>query len=145
MNWTHAGYTLTDHPAQLDFEATCALLASAAWAAQRPRALVEKCLRHSLNFGLFHAGRQVGFARVVTDYTTHAYLCDVILAPEHRGRGVGAWMTQCILNHPALATARLTLLTSAAVGFYRKLGFTPHRDTCLVRYPKDYADGPRSD
>ena len=92
-------------------------------------------------FGLFHASRQIGFARVVSDRATVGYLCDVIIAPEHRGGGLGKWMLKTILEHPELKTCRIDLFTRDAQEFYRQFGFAPHKFTNLVRYPTDYAGG----
>src|SRR5580765_8901128 len=98
MQWSNGEYTLTDESARTDLKAVCELLHSTYWAAQRKTDVIEKSLRHSLNFNLFWQARQIGFARIITDYATHAYLCDVVIAEEHRGKGVGKWMLQQILN-----------------------------------------------
>lgn len=141
MNWTHSEYTLTDEPTQLDLDAIHALLRSTYWAANRSRETIAKSLQHSLNFGLFHAGKQAGFGRVVTDRATVGYFCDLVLAETHRGRGVGKWMLQCILDHPDLRHCRIDLFTKDAQEFYRQFGFGPHRYTNMVRYPPNYAGG----
>jgi len=141
MQWTNGDYELTDEPGRLDRDVVCTLLQGTYWAAHRSRKTIEKSLRHSLNFSLFRAGRQVGFARVITDYATHAYLCDVVIAAEHRGQGVGKWMLRCLLDHPELATVRTDLFTRDAGEFYRSFGFAPHRFECLVHYAPGYADG----
>ena len=135
MNWSKDNYTLTDEPAGFDFEITCALLHSTYWAADRSCQTIARSLQHSLNFGLFHGPEQVGFARVVTDRATVAYLCDVVIADEHRGRGIGRWMIQCILDHPELQHCRIDLFTKDAQEFYRPFGFGPHPYTNMVRYP----------
>jgi len=139
MHWAKDDYTLTDELARLDLDATCALLHSTYWAAERSREVIEKSLRHSLNFGLFHGGKQVGFARVVTDRATVGYLCDVVIAAAHQGQGMGKWMLQCILEHPELRVCRIDLFTRDAQEFYRKFGFGPHRFTNMVRYPPSVA------
>ena len=141
MQWTNGDYRLTDEPSDLDLDAVGALLQGTYWAADRSRETIAKSLRHSLNFSLLRDGRQVGFARVITDYATHAYLCDVVIAAEHRGRGVGKWMLRCLLDHPELATVRTDLFTRDAGEFYRSFGFAPHRFECLVRYAPGYAGG----
>ena len=135
MDWHHEGYCLTDDPARLDFDRVCALLHSTYWASRRSREVIEKSLRHSMNFSLLRHGAQVGFTRVITDYCTHGYLCDVVIAEEHRGRGVGKWMMRQILEHPALSGCRIDLFTRDAQEFYRPFGFGPHRFTSMVRYP----------
>ena len=133
MQWQKDDFTLADD--RLNLDAVCALLHSTYWAATRPREVIEKSLRHSLNFCLFRGGRQIGFARVVSDRATVSYLCDVVIAPEFRGCGVGKWVLQCILDHPELRGTRMDLFTKDAQEFYRPFGFGPHRFTSLVRYP----------
>jgi len=141
MEWREKDYTLTDDPARLDLDAVCRLLHSTYWAASRSRDVIDRSLQHSINFSLLHTGGQVGFARIITDRATHGYLCDVVIAPEHRGRGIGKWMLGQILEHPFLRGCRIDLFTRDAQEFYRALGFDTHRYECLVRYPPDYAGG----
>src|SRR5215216_3084465 len=105
MEWLRADYLLTDDRSRLDRDAICALLHATYWAANRSRELIEKSIRHSVCLGLFHAGRQVGFARGVTDHATFTWICDVVIAPEHRGRGLGKWIVERVLAHPELQTA----------------------------------------
>lgn len=123
MEWTHGEYTLTDDPARLDLDAVCALLRTTYWASDRPRAFVEEAIRHSLCVGLWHAGRQTGFARAVTDHATFTWICDVIIHPDHRARGLGKWMLQCLIDHPRLQTRTQLLATRDAHGFYERRGF----------------------
>jgi GNAT superfamily N-acetyltransferase len=141
MRSENAEYVLTDETAALDLDAVTRLLQGTYWAANRSREVIEKTLRHSLNFGLFHGSQQVGFARVVTDRATVGYLCDVVIATEHRGNGLGKWMLQTILDHPELNTCRIDLFTKDAQEFYKQFGFGSHPFTNLVRYPPNYAGG----
>jgi GNAT superfamily N-acetyltransferase len=141
MIWLRGEYSLVDDRDKLDLGAITALLQSTYWAANRPREIIARTLHHSLNFGLFWRGRQIGFARVVTDHATVGYLCDVVIAPEHRGKGLGGWLLETLLNHPNLRTCRIDLFTKDAQEFYREFGFRPHKYTNLVRYPPDYAGG----
>lgn len=136
MQWQHGDYSLTDETSRLDLAMVATLLRSTYWAADRPREVIERSLLQSLNFGLFHGGEQVGFARVVTDRATVAYLCDVVIADAHRGKGLGKWLITCILEHPELHGCRIDLFTKDAQEFYRTFGFGPHRYTNMVRYPK---------
>lgn len=136
MRWDFAGYELTDEAARLDLEAVITLLRTTYWAADRPRDVMARSVQSSLCFSLFHEGVQIGFARVITDYATVGYLCDVVIADGHRGRGVGKWMLACILEHPQLNGCRIDLFTKDAQKFYSALGFGPHCYTNMVRYPK---------
>lgn len=141
MHWTRDDFTVAND--RLDLDATVALLRTTHWAANRPRDVIEKSLRQSLNFALFHRERQVGFARVVTDRATVSYLCDVVIAAEFRRQGLGKWLLGCILDHPELRGTRMDLFTKDAHEFYRAFGFAPHKFTSLVRYPPEYAGGTR--
>ena len=102
QEWRSGEYVICDDPARLDFGATCGLLWSTYWAAVRSEEVIRESIRHSLCFGLFHGEKQIGFARVVTDFCTVAYLCDVIIAEEYRGAGLGKWLVSTILAHPSL-------------------------------------------
>ncbi len=136
MQWQQGEYTLSDETARLDLAAVTGLLRTTYWAADRPVEVTERSLRHSLNFSLHHGGEQIGFARVVTDRATVGYLCDVVIAEAHRGKGVGKWLLTRILEHPELQGCRIDLFTKDAQEFYREFGFGPHRFTNMVRYPK---------
>ena len=101
-------------------------LASSYWANGIPEDTVVKSLEHSLCFALLDGTRQVGFARVITDYATIAYLGDVFVVPEYRGRGLSKWLMECVLEHPQLqGLRRWVLATRDAHGLYQKFGFTP--------------------
>jgi ribosomal protein S18 acetylase RimI-like enzyme len=93
--------------------------------------------RATSSSGLLHAGRLVGFARVVTDRATVGYLCDFVIAKEHQRKGIGKWMLARILEHPDLRLCRIDLFTRDAQEFYRAFGFGPHRFTSMVRYPPE--------
>ena len=135
MHWQHGDYSLTDETSRLDLAAVVALLHSTYWAADRSPETIERSLRHSLNFGLFHGAEQVAFARVVTDRATVGYLCDVVIAEGHRGQGIGKWLLTCILEHPELRGCHIDLFTKDAQEFYAAFGFGPHKYTNMVRYP----------
>ena len=133
MRWTKDSYSLADD--LLDLATTRQLIQSTYWGNTRSGETIEQSLKHSLNFGLFHEGKQVGFARVVTDRATVGYLCDVVIAETHRGHGAGKWLLQCILAHPELRNCRIDLFTRDAQEFYRGFDFGPHKYTNMVRYP----------
>lgn len=98
----------------------------APWCLGIPKATLAQALAHSLCFGAFLDGVQVGFARVVTDRTTFAYLCDVFVLPEQQGRACSRALMDAVMAHPDLQTLRRFLLaTSTAAGLYAKYGFTP--------------------
>jgi GNAT superfamily N-acetyltransferase len=119
-------YEVSTDPARLEIAMIHDFLRSSYWAQNIPRELVERSLRHSLCFGAFCAGWQVGFARVITDRTTFAYIGDVFVLPEHRGRGVSKQLMRAILQHPDLQGLRRFLLaTHDAHGLYAQFGFKP--------------------
>jgi GNAT superfamily N-acetyltransferase len=119
-----ASYEISTDPARLDIDVIHEFLRSSYWARNIPRSVVEKCIRNSLCFGAFTAGQQVGFARAITDRATFAYLADVFVLPEHRGRGVGRLLMKAISAHPDLqGLRRLLLATKDAHGLYAKFGF----------------------
>ena len=100
-------------------------LASSHWAEGIPRAVIKRAIKHSIAFGLYRDGRQVGFARAVTDHATFAYLADVFVVTAERGRGLGTWLVETILAHPDMGGLRRWLLgTRDAQALYRRCGFT---------------------
>ena len=126
MEWTRDKFTVTTDKARLDREVIVRFLASSYWAENIPRATVDRSIDNSLCFGLLEENRQIGFARVVTDCATFAYLADVFVLPEHRGAGLGKWLIECVVSHPDLQGLRRWMLgTRDAHGLYRQFGFTP--------------------
>ena len=126
-------YLVSDDPERLDLEVVHGYLGRSYWSKGISRALVERSIQHSLCFGLYEEGRQVGFARVVTDQATFAYLCDVFILETHRGQGLSKWLMECILAHPDLQGLRRFLLcTRDAQELYRKFGFTAVPDASRV-------------
>jgi GNAT superfamily N-acetyltransferase len=120
--------TVTTDPAQMDLDVIHGFLTQSYWASGIPRATVERSMRHSLCFGALEGGRQVGFARVVSDRATFAYVCDVFVLPSHRGRSVAKLIMAAIKGHPELqGLRRWTLFTRDAHGLYEQFGFTPGR------------------
>src|SRR3954454_9179705 len=127
MEWTRDVFTVSDDPSRLDRGVIERFLAQHSyWAKKIPSATLDKSLRNSLCFTLLEGERQIGFARVVSDRATLAYLADVFVLPEFRGRGLAKWLLTCVLEHPELQGLRRWVLgTRDAHGLYRKLGFTP--------------------
>ena len=126
MEWTRDKFTVTTDRARLDRDVIERFLGSSYWAENIPRSTVDKSIDNSLCFGLLEEHRQIGFARVVTDCATIAYLADVFVLPEHRGGGLGKWLIECVMSHPELQGLRRWVLgTRDAHGLYRQFGFTP--------------------
>jgi GNAT superfamily N-acetyltransferase len=126
-------------PARLDLGAIHGYLTGSYWAAGISRSVVERSLRHSLGFGVYRGDELVGFARVVTDLATFAYLADVFVLDAYRGRGLSKWLIECILEHPDLRDVRRWhLVTRDAQGLYAKFGFAePPPGKHMERVRKD--------
>ncbi|RAJ83548.1 acetyltransferase (GNAT) family protein [Chitinophaga dinghuensis] len=100
------------------------------WAQDIPKELVEKCIAGSLCFGLYHGTDQIGFARLITDQASFAYLADVFVLPEWRGKGLSKFLMRTIMDYPSLqGLRRWMLMTSDAHGLYKQFGFGPLEDT----------------
>lgn len=123
---TRGEFRVSTDPAELDREVIHRFLAGTYWARNRPRETMEKAILHSLCFGVYCGQDQVGFARAITDYATFAYMADVFVLEGYRGKGLGKWLVQSMLDHPELKKIRRwSLLTQDAHGLYAKCGFTP--------------------
>ena len=124
---THRGsFTISTDPSRLDVDAIADMLTRAYWAKGRTRDLIARYIQHSLTFGLYDGNRQIGLARVVSDYTTFAWLCDVFIHEDYRGRGLSKWLMETIHAHPDLQGLRRWLLaTRDAHGLYEQFGWTP--------------------
>jgi GNAT superfamily N-acetyltransferase len=121
---TKGDYRITTDADKLDLDAIHAYLSRSFWAEGIPKETVARSIANSLCFGLFDRGAQVGFARVVTDRATYAYLCDVYVLESHRGRGLGKWLVETVMAHPDLqGLRRFQLVTRDAHGLYRRHGF----------------------
>jgi len=140
MIWERPPYRISDDPRAVDVAVVHEFLRGSYWARGIPRETVVRGIDHSLPFSLFLGERQVGFARVVTDRATFAYLADVFVVEDQRGRGLAAWLVGTILAHPELSGLRRWLLvTRDAHGLYRKFGFTDVADPTrfLTRHDPD--------
>jgi GNAT superfamily N-acetyltransferase len=112
------------------------LSTSSYWAQGRSREDVERSIAHSFCFGAFSSGAQIGFGRVVTDFTVFGYLADVFVIPEWQGRGVGSRLVRAMIEHPRLRGVQLMLRTKDAQSFYAALGFVSPRNfqELMARY-----------
>ena len=119
-------FTVTSDPAAVDVDAVHAFLCTSYWAEDIPRDLLAQAIAHSIPFSVLHGARQVGFARVVTDRATFAYLSDVYILEEYRGLGLARRLMDAVMAHPDLqGLRRFSLTTRDAEGLYRPYGFTP--------------------
>jgi GNAT superfamily N-acetyltransferase len=124
MDFQQAEFTISTDKARLQVDLIHRYLTEEAyWTTGRTRAMTEKTIEHSLCFGVYHRDRQVGFARVVTDYTIFAYLCDVFILEDYQGRGLGKWLTESILSVLDEEGVRWTMLaTRDAHELYEEYG-----------------------
>jgi GNAT superfamily N-acetyltransferase len=121
---------ISTDPQRLDLDAVCGFLSRAYWAQNRTRLTIERSLRNSLVFGVYDEKCMVAMARIVTDYATFAWLCDVFVHENYRGRGIGKWLMESILAHPELQSLRRWLLaTRDAHGLYSQYGYTSLHNT----------------
>lgn len=134
-------FTISTDSSRLDVDAITNMLTRAYWAKGRPRERTERALANSLVFGIYEGDRQIGIARIVSDYAVFAYLCDVFIHEDYRGRGLGKWLMETVKSHPDLqGLRRWVLATHDAHGLYKQYGFTslenPHNWMEIIhRYP----------
>lgn len=139
---------VSDDRSRMDVDVIHAFLSQESyWAKNVPREVVERALEHSLCCGAFDGAAQVGFARVITDYATFAYLADVFVLPTHRGRGIAKRLMAAIVEHADLrGLRRWHLVTRDAHALYAQFGFTPidAPERHMMKVVKDaYREGPR--
>lgn len=128
VEWTRGQYLVSTDRARVDFDVVHAYLRSSYWAKGMPRDVLERAIANSLVFGAYANDGQVGFARVITDCATYAYLSDVFILEAYRGRGLSKWLMECILAHPDLqGLRRFALFTRDASELYSRYGFGPAR------------------
>lgn len=125
MKWQKDEYTISTDKSKLDIHVIHDFISQTYWASGIPLATMQKAIEGAMCFGVFHGEQQVGFARVITDKATFAYLADVFIIESHRGKGLSKWLVEIIVGHPDLQGLRRFLLaTRDAHGLYRQFGFT---------------------
>lgn len=128
--WEHDNFIISTDKDKLDLELIYQFLSHTYWADKRTKQQVADSIQNSLCFGMYEQHQQVGFARVVTDYSTFGYLADVFITDQYKGRRLGQWLIETIFNMPELAQIeKWLLLTSDAQNLYKKVGF------CQYEYP----------
>lgn len=133
-------YLVSTDSALLDIDRIHAFLTASYWAEGVPPDIVARSIEHSMPFGLYDGRAQIGFARVITDFATYAYLADVYVEAEYQGQGLGKLLMQAVMDHPDLQGMRRWLLgTRDAHGLYRQFGFTE------LRRPERWMERPDSD
>jgi GNAT superfamily N-acetyltransferase len=149
MEWTKDDFLITTEKNKIDLDYVHGFLASSYWAQNIPREVVKRSVEGSLCFSLLHQHRQMGFARVITDEASFAYLADVFIDAGFRGRGLSKWLLETILAYPSLqGLRRLMLATRDAHGLYQQFGFQPLSQVdrwMHIHRPDIYTSAPRGD
>ena len=127
MEYRRDDFLVSTDQTRLDLDVIHGFLTNCYWAQGIQREVVSRSIERALCFGIYDGnGAQVGFARVISDFATIAYVGDVFVLETHRGRGLGKWLMECVVEHPALQNLRRWILTTRdAHGLYSQVGFTP--------------------
>lgn len=120
----------------LQYEFIYEQYAQSYWASERPRAVIDRSIEHSLCFGVYEQNKQIAFARIITDYATTYYLSDLFVAEQQRGKGIAKLMLKAITEHECLSHLVGILGTGEAHGLYEQFGFVRNVDRMMVRRPK---------
>ncbi|WP_370422758.1 GNAT family N-acetyltransferase (plasmid) [Pantoea vagans] len=124
--WHKNNYLISTDREKLDVQAIHRYLTTSTWAKDIHQDTVSASIENSLNFGVYQNGNQIGFACLITDFATFAYLCDVYILEEYQGEGLGRWVMECIHNHPIFdKLRRIMLFTTTAPWLYEKFGYEP--------------------
>lgn len=135
QEWHHREFTISTDRQRLNLELIHNFLTRSYWASGRELAIVKKSIDNSFPFGVYWRTQQIGFARVITDYATLAYLSDVFIVESFRGQGLGKWLVETVVSHPELQGLRKwSLGTADAHELYRKFGFAE------VKYPSRHME-----
>jgi GNAT superfamily N-acetyltransferase len=140
VEYRKGDFLLSTDRERLDPGVIHAFLTESYWAKGISREVVARSVENSLCFGVYASDQQVGFARVISDFATYAYIADVFVLDAYRGRGLGKWLMDCIMHHPQLqGLRRWSLVTGDAHGLYAKSGFTaPKRpEIYMERYDEN--------
>ncbi|AZT84275.1 N-acetyltransferase [Marinobacter sp. NP-4(2019)] len=124
MEWRKDDYLITDDRSKVQLDVVHRLLAATYWGGRRPREIVDRMVSGSICFSLYHGSTQIGFGRAVIDSATFTWVADIVVEPEFRGSGLGKWIMECLLVHPAIKGTQMVLQTRDAQGLYEQFGFS---------------------
>jgi GNAT superfamily N-acetyltransferase len=124
VKWEKDEFWITDVKSLADIDFITTALNTTYWAENRAKEIIEKSIANSVLLSLFHGDQQIGFTRIVSDDATFAWICDVYVYPDYRGRGLGVWLMACTMEHPAANVGQVVLATKDAHGLYEKFGFS---------------------
>ncbi len=132
MKWHKDEFMISDERELVDVNAVHNLLKETYWAKNRTKETVETTIKNSHCFSLFTHDKQIGFARILTDYATHSILLDIVIHKDYRGKGLGKWLVECVTNHSAFSKQIQILWTVDADGLYAKFGFCPPKEVIFM-------------
>jgi GNAT superfamily N-acetyltransferase len=131
MKWENGDFWITDDLQVVDLDFVVTSLNTTYWAKDRPRAVIEASIKNSVVLSLFKNNKQIGLTRVVSDYASFAWICDVYVHPDYRGNGLGVWLMTCTLEHPSTNVNLIMLSTKDAHGLYKRFNFK--RGECMKK------------
>lgn len=132
MEWKKGDYLISDDQALIDFDFVIRSLKTTYWAEDRTVDTIWGSIANSVFLSLLHKGKPIGFARIVGDGHSFAWIADVFIDPTWRGKGLGLWLMDCTMQHPAAQVLTVVLATRDAHGLYEKFGFQ-RREFMFVR------------
>ncbi len=135
MKWEFDGYIINTDKSMVSVDRVKEFLSDSYWASDRSKELIEKTILNSFCYGVYHEKQLVGFARVVSDYSTMLWICDVYIDKNHRGKGIGKKLIACILETPDFKNIRGFLVTRDAHELYEKFGFERVESRLMTRTP----------
>lgn len=145
QHFRHGPFSITTDRTNLDLDAALALLRRTRWGGGLTRDVLERAAANSVCFGLYEGPGLVGFARVITDLATYAYLTDVVIDEGRRGQGLGRWLVECVLVHPDLqGLRRIALVTLGAQALYEPFGFGTDTGALTYMERQDWKQPPEN-
>ena len=137
MEWTYGQYKVSTDKSLLSLDQIGDLLSQSYWAHTRPREIIARSIENSLCYGVYYNEKQIGFGRIITDYATPYYICDVIIDESFRSRGLGKKLIQCMLESENFINETGFLATRDAHGLYLKSGFKSADNIFMARRPAE--------
>ena len=135
MEWKEGEYKISNDKSLLSLEKICELLSKSYWASKRPKEIIEKSIDNSICYGIYYNEEQIGYGRIITDYATTCYICDVILDEKYRGKGLGKKLIECMIEFEDFYNKFGILATKDAHGLYQQYGFIKDEKKLMYRIP----------
>lgn len=123
MEWEKDSFIVSDDVCKLDLEVIYEFLTNSYWGKGKTKELISDSIKNSFSLGLYFNGKQIGFARAITDYSTFAYLCDVFILEEYQRKHLGHFLMDCLFRHPKLSSLKWLLKTTNAQSLYQDFNF----------------------